>query len=104
MTYDQVAAKVGEELHVDPTHLRFSTVTAAGKPKSPIKHAQQGTLNNILFPTSYNYSASSVQKHDALFYEVLEMSLKELEQRKSIKVTWLPDGLLKEVGVPSVVC
>jgi ubiquitin carboxyl-terminal hydrolase 7 len=31
-----------------------------------------------------------------MFYEVLDMSLSELEQRKPIKITWLPDGLSKE--------
>ena len=31
-----------------------------------------------------------------MFYEVLDMSLKELEQRKPVKVTWLPEGLSKE--------
>jgi ubiquitin carboxyl-terminal hydrolase 7 len=55
-------------------------------------------LNNILFPGPYNYSASANQRNDALFYEVLDMSLKELEQRKPVKVTWLPEGLSKEVS------
>ena len=41
-----------------------------------------------------------MQKSDALFYEVLDLSLKEMEQRKAIKVTWLPEGLLKEVCFP----
>ncbi|KAF2201039.1 ubiquitin carboxyl-terminal hydrolase 21 [Delitschia confertaspora ATCC 74209] len=96
MTYDQFAAKVGEELKVDPTHLRFTTVNAAGKPKQTMKYGQQGTLISIMAPTHYNYSNNSAARTDVLFYEVLEMSLKELEQRKSIKVTWLPDGLAKE--------
>ncbi|KAF2269585.1 ubiquitin carboxyl-terminal hydrolase-like protein [Lojkania enalia] len=94
MTYEQFAAKVGEHLNVDPTHLRFTTVNTAGKPKQAVKYTQQGTLNNILYPGPYNYTAA--QKSDALFYEVLEMSLRELEQRKAVKVTWLPEGLTKE--------
>ncbi|KAF2467924.1 cysteine proteinase [Lindgomyces ingoldianus] len=96
MTYDQFSAKVGEHLKVDPTHLRFTTINNAGKPKLAVKYTQQGTLSNILYPGPYNYSAASMQKQDALFYEVLEMSLKELEQRKSMKVIWLPDGIQKE--------
>lgn len=96
MNYEQFSAKVGEELKADPTHLRFTTINAAGKPKSTVKYAQQGTLNNILSPPQYNYNSNAVQKSDALFYEVFEISLKELEQRKSIKVTWLPEGISKE--------
>jgi ubiquitin carboxyl-terminal hydrolase 7 len=97
MTYDQFAAKVGEHLQVDPTHLRFTTATAAGKPKAAVKYNPTTTLNSILFPGPYGYGANSMQKPDALFYEVLDLSLKEMEQRKAIKVTWLPEGITKEV-------
>ncbi|ORY19215.1 hypothetical protein BCR34DRAFT_621068 [Clohesyomyces aquaticus] len=85
MTYDQFSAKVGEYLKADPTHIRFTTINNAGKPKIALKHTQPGTLNNILYPGPYSYTATTMQKQDALFYEVLEMSLKELEQRKSLK-------------------
>lgn len=96
MTYDQFAAKVGEQLQVEPTHVRFTTINPSGKPKTPIKYNQQNTLNSILFPGPYAYGTSTAQKPDALFYEVLDMSLKELEQRKAVKVSWLPEGLTKE--------
>ncbi|KAF2021184.1 cysteine proteinase [Aaosphaeria arxii CBS 175.79] len=96
MTYDQLAAKAAEHLGIEPTHVRFTTVTASGKPKAPIKSSPQATLNQILLPGPYTYSTTSAQKPDALFYEVLDMSLKELEQRKAMKVIWLPEGLTKE--------
>lgn len=96
MAYDQFATKVAEHLKVDATHIRFSTVNSAGKPKQIVKYNPNATLNNILIPGPYNYSNSAAQRPDALFYEVLEMSLKELEQRKPVKVSWLPDGLSKE--------
>jgi ubiquitin carboxyl-terminal hydrolase 7 len=96
MTYDQFAAKVGEQLQVEPTHIRFTTINPSGKPKITVKYNQQTTLNAVLFPGPYAYGTASAQKPDALFYEVLEMSLKELEQRKAVKVTWLPEGLTKE--------
>jgi len=100
MTYDQFAAKVGEQLKVEPTHLRFTTINAAGKAKMPIRHGSQGNLSSILVPTPYNYASNPMQKSDALFYEVLDMPLKELEQRKPMKVTWLPEGISKEVCSP----
>jgi ubiquitin carboxyl-terminal hydrolase 7 len=97
MTYDQFAAKVGEHLKADPTHIRFTTINTTGKPKAVVKFHQQLTLNNILFPSVYNYHSTSLQRNDALLYEVLDLSLKEMEQRKAIKVTWLPEGLINEV-------
>jgi ubiquitin carboxyl-terminal hydrolase 7 len=97
MAYDQFASKVAEHLKTDADHLRFTTVSNNGKPKLPLKYNPNATLSTILFPNAYNYSAQT-QRSDAFFYEVLDMSLKELEQRKPIKVTWLPDGLSKEVS------
>lgn len=102
MTYDQFSAKVGEQLQVEPTHIRFTTINSAGKQKATVKYSQQ-TLNSILFPGPYTYSTNSIQKSDALFYEVLDLSLKEMEQRKAMKITWLPEGLLKEVSLALLV-
>ncbi|KAF2746178.1 cysteine proteinase [Sporormia fimetaria CBS 119925] len=96
MTYDQLAAKVAEQLQADPTHLRFTTITNAGKAKTTVRYNPATTLASILTPTSFNYGGNTLQKTDALFYEVLDMSLKEMEQRKPQKVTWLPEGLVKE--------
>lgn len=36
---------------------------------------------------------------DALYYEVLDTSLSEYETKKTLKVTWLIDGINKEVRV-----
>ncbi|KAL5464951.1 hypothetical protein PMIN06_000904 [Paraphaeosphaeria minitans] len=96
MTYEQFSSKVAEHLKIEPTHARFTTVNAAGKPKQAIKFSQQGTLNSILFPGPYTYGGNTVVRSDQLFYEVLDMSLKELEQRKALNITWLPEGLTKE--------
>ena len=94
MTYDQFAAKVGEQLSVDPTHIRFLTVTSsASKPKSIVKRTQNQNLFQILNP---QFSYNPNQRNDALFYEILEMSLTELEQRRSIRITWVTEGLMKE--------
>jgi ubiquitin carboxyl-terminal hydrolase 7 len=96
MTYDQLAAKVADYLKIEPTHIRFTTMSNAGKPKQSIKASPQASLNTMLYPSPYNYGGQTTQRSDALFYEKLELSLKELEQRKAIKITWLPDGLSKE--------
>jgi ubiquitin carboxyl-terminal hydrolase 7 len=96
MSYDQFSAKVGERLGVNPTHIRFSTVNSAtGKPKATVRRNPNQTLSQILFPQFGAYNAN--QRPDALYYEIMDMSLSELETKKSIKVTLVTDGLTKEV-------
>ena len=63
-----------------------------------VKYGQSGTLSNILAPSSYTYAGTQLQKPDMFYYEILELSLKELEQRKGVRITWLPDGIVKEVS------
>ena len=97
MSYDQFSAKVGEHLKVDPTHLRFTTLFAStGKPKQPVRRGQAATLSQILNPSISAY-ANTNQRQDALYYEILEMSISELETKRNIRVTWLPEGVTKEV-------
>ncbi|KAK0826322.1 ubiquitin-specific protease ubp15, partial [Friedmanniomyces endolithicus] len=64
------------------------------------------TVSTILFGTSGNYggggysynSSATAQAPDHLFYEVLEMTLTDLEQRKAIRIIWLSDGINKETA------
>ena len=98
MSYDQLAAKVGEHLKVDPTHLRFTTVVAStAKPKAPVRRNQSMSLWQILVPPIGTYNSSN-QRPDALYYEILEMSISELETKKNLKVNWVTDGITKEVS------
>lgn len=97
-TYDQVAARVGAKVDCPPTHLRFSTVSqSTGNPKSTVKRGPTQTLHNILNPpyTTFN---SSTQRADALYYEILEISLSEFDTKKMLKVIWLSEGVSKEVS------
>lgn len=105
-TYSTLATKVAEHLNdlgnaVEPTHLRFTTVNAtSGKPRAVVKANQANlTMSNILLGSGgyggYGYAPS--QAPDALFYEVMEMSLSDLEQRKTVKVNFLSEGITKEV-------
>ena len=102
MNYDQLCARVGEHLKVDPTHLRFTMVAPSGKPRTTMKYTQPGTLHNILFSTAFNYGGSPMHRSDMLLYEVLEYSLKEMEQRKALTVTWLPEGIAKDVRLTNL--
>jgi ubiquitin carboxyl-terminal hydrolase 7 len=92
MTYSELAAAVGKHLNVDPTHLRFSQVAVAtNRPKQPIRYTTGHTLGQILAP---HYAAYGTPTHrpDGLYYEVLECSMAELENRKVIRLIWLQDG------------
>ena len=97
MSYEQFSAKVGEYLKKDPTHLRFSTVNATtGKFKAPVKRSANQNLYQILNPQFGTYGNNN-QRDDALYYEVLEMSLSELDTKKNLRVTWVTEGISKEV-------
>ena len=104
-TYDALTLKVADYLSavgtapVDPSHLRFTTVNIqTGKPRALVKRQQGTTMANILLGTSgyggYGYAPSQAPDH--LYYEVLEMSLTDLEQRKNVRIIWLTEGITKE--------
>lgn len=96
-TYDQVSSKVGDKLGIDPTHIRFWSVNATtGNPKAVIKRTSAHTLHAILNPP-YSTFSNNNQKADQLYFEVLEMSLTELDTKKVLKVQWLSEGISKVV-------
>lgn len=102
MNYAQFSARVGERLGVDHTHIRFYPVNSqTQRPKAAIRHMTTHTLGQILTPM-YQYAASQGQRTDCLYYEVMEVSLQELEMRKNIGLYWISEGITKEVR-PSLV-
>ncbi|KAK5166488.1 ubiquitin-specific protease ubp15 [Saxophila tyrrhenica] len=105
-SYDALAIKVAEYLSaagatpVDPSHLRFTTVhIQSGKPKSIVKRQAGATMANVLLAGS-GYGGyggyAPTQAPDHMFYEVLEMSLTDLEQRKTVRINWLSEGIAKD--------
>lgn len=103
-TYEALSIKVANHLSsvaslpVDPTHLRFTTVNSqSGKPRTVLKRQSGTTMANILLGTGgYGGYSYQNQSPDHLYYEVLEMSLTDLEQRKNMRITWLTEGITKE--------
>ncbi|KAM7219944.1 ubiquitin carboxyl-terminal hydrolase [Rhypophila decipiens] len=95
ISYDKLAEKVGERLQVIPTHLRFYTISASGMPRAPVKRTVNQSLHTILNPSGYG-QINMNQRTNALFFEVLDMSLAELDTKKSIKVILLSEGITKE--------
>ena len=110
--YDVLAHKVAEYLSsvnivpVEPSHLRFTTTNIqSGKPRAVVKKQQGATVSNILLGSGGygGYSYAPAQASDHLFFEVLEMSLTDLEQRKTVRITWLTEGITKEETVDLLV-
>lgn len=97
MSYDKLAEKVGERLGVEGTHIRFYTVNSqTGNPRTAVKRTPNQTLLNILTPSGYG-SLQANHRNDALYFEVLDMSLAEMDTKKTIKLTYLSEGITKEV-------
>lgn len=95
MFYEQFSAKVGEHLKAPPTHIRFSTINATtGNAKTVVKPNPNTTLQQILTP-QYTYGSTN-QLPGSLLFEVLDLSLSELETKKNLKITWLSEGITKE--------
>lgn len=105
ISYDQLAEKVGNALAVDPTHLRFYTVnTNSGNVRVAVKRLSTNqTLQSILNPSGYS-QMNQTQRSDALYFEVLDMSLAELDTKKNVKITWLSEGITKEASWRSCAC
>lgn len=100
-SYDQIAARVGELLGINPTHLRFHTITqSTGNIKTAVKRIQNQTLSSILQP-SYSTFGNTNIRSDELCFEVLEMSLSELDTKKPVKVVWLGEEITKDVSCAS---
>ena len=98
-TYDTVSQRVGAILGVPSTHIRFWTVNSTtSNPKATVKRNPNNNLLAMLNTAAYSQMAQN-NRMDALFFEVLEISLDELEHKKSIKVTLLSEGITKEVSL-----
>lgn len=99
-SYDHVAERVGAMVDAPPTHIRFWTVNnTTGNPKTPVKRSATSNLLSMLHTGTYTH-AQQAYRVEAFFFEVLEISLDELEFKKNIKLTWLSEGITKEVRLP----
>ncbi|KAK0549532.1 ubiquitin-specific protease ubp15 [Tilletia horrida] len=83
MTYDMMAAKAGERLKHDPFKLRFTTANGpGGTPKTVLKRTANQTVSDIVSPSYVQGQAS------LLYYELLDVSIIELETKRTLKVYW----------------
>lgn len=84
MTYDMMALKFGERLKHDPLKLRFTTANGPnGTPKTILKRTANQTVNEIVSPSYIQGQAS------LLYYEILDVSIVELETKRGLKIWWM---------------
>ena len=78
-----MSAKVGEYLKHDPIKLRFTTTHATnGSPKTILKRSLNQSIAEIISP-GYNSAQATI-----ILYEKLDVSIVELETKRSLKVIW----------------
>jgi ubiquitin carboxyl-terminal hydrolase 7 len=78
-----MSTKAGEYLRHDPIKLRFTTTHATNStPKSILKRALNQSIAEIMAP-SYINPATTI-----ILYEKLDVSIVELETKRSLKVIW----------------
>ena len=78
-----MSVKVGEYLKHDPIKLRFTTTHATnGSPKTILKRSLNQSISEIISPT-YSNAQTTV-----ILYEKLDVSIVELETKRSLKVIW----------------
>ncbi|ORX33688.1 hypothetical protein BD324DRAFT_666297 [Kockovaella imperatae] len=84
MTYDVMAHRVGDYLKHDPLKLRFTSSNPSNsQPKAVIKRALNQSVADI---TGTNYY--SAHPNVIVYYELLDISIIELETKKALKLVW----------------
>ena len=79
-----MAVKAGKYLRHDPIKMRFTTTDpTTGRPKMVLKQSLNQSISEIITPLSYAYPTTPV-----ILYEKLDVSIVDLEWKRSLKVTW----------------
>ena len=90
-----MSQKVAEHLKHDSIKLRFTTSNTNGTSKSILKRSLNQTISDIMQPNAYNASPSTV-----IFYERLDVSIVELETKRSLKIIWTGIHNKEETTLP----
>lgn len=77
-----MAQKVADFLKHDPIKLRFTTTQPSGAPKNVLKRSLNPSIQDIMAPQYMS------QQSTVILYERLDVSIVELETKRSLKVIW----------------
>jgi ubiquitin carboxyl-terminal hydrolase 7 len=78
-----MSQKVGEFLRHDALKLRFTTTKATGAPRAILQRSLDQTISEIIAPSYLS------QQPAMILYELLDISIVELETKRSLKVIWM---------------
>ncbi|KAJ7219761.1 hypothetical protein C8J57DRAFT_1440421 [Mycena rebaudengoi] len=96
--YDTMSVKAGEFLRYDPIKLRFTTTNATnGSPKSVLKRSLNQTIAEMMAPNYINSTTT------VILYEKLDVSIVELETKRSLRVVWTGIHNKEEATYPFLV-
>lgn len=82
LKYDDVALRLGNKIGTDPAKIQFFVAGINDEPKNAIRRLPNLPLEEMLHGP-YNRTATL---HCKLFYEVLDISLAELELKRLVKI------------------
>ena len=95
LTLSKMSQKAGEFLRHDPIKLRFTTTHVTnGSPKSVLKHSLNQSIGEIM-GTNYINPTTTV-----ILYEKLDVSIVELETKRSLKIIWTGIHNREEASYP----
>lgn len=87
-----MAVKVAERLKHDHLKIRFTQSNGAnGNPKTIVRRQANHSVAELIQP---GYMTTST---NLLYYELLDVSIIELETKKSLKITWIGPTNKEEV-------
>ncbi|KAJ2597215.1 ubiquitin-specific protease ubp15 [Coemansia sp. RSA 1721] len=105
--YDRVAAWLAQQIGVrDSFKLRFFTVGPTGLPRQPVRRTQATTMGDMLPNTAYitNTTVNSEGLQEfTVMYEILEVSILELENMRNIRVTFIGKSMREETPIDVLV-
>ncbi|KIY50921.1 ubiquitin carboxyl-terminal hydrolase 5 [Fistulina hepatica ATCC 64428] len=82
--YDVMAQKAGDYLGHDPIKLRFTTTNpSTGAPKAVLKRSLNQSIGDIMAPAYGNNANTTI-----ILYERLDVSIIELETKRSLNIMW----------------
>lgn len=77
-----MSQKVGDRLKHDFLKLRFTTTQPNGQPKQVLKRSLNQAVSEIIQPSYISHQTP------VILYELLDVSISELETKRSLKVFW----------------
>jgi ubiquitin carboxyl-terminal hydrolase 7 len=91
----QMSTKAGEYLRHEPIKLRFTTTLPSnGQAKSVLKRSLNQSISEIMAPSYINPTTT------VILYEKLDVSIVELETKRSLKVIWTGIHNKEEAAFP----